>query len=211
MKLRTIIAETLLITVAGVAFALAANALSPRGLKLSRDYFPGGTVKATAATAPGSVTSNANPANVKASTPAAAPLDPTAQRLQQRGLQLVDSKAVLELFRDPGYSAGLILFVDARDDEHYGAGHIPGAWQFNHYRPENYLPTVLPLSLTAQKVIVYCTGGQCEDSEFAAMMLRDNGVPRENLFVYTGGITEWKAQGHPVETGARSSGQILKQ
>lgn len=208
MKLRTVIAETLLVTVVGVAFALAANALSPRGLKLSRDYFPGSKIK-VATTAPAPAASKA--ADVKVSAPAAVPLHATAQRLQQRGLQLVDSKAVLELFKDPAYQAGLTLFIDARDDEHYGAGHIPGAWQFNHYRPENYLPTVLPLCLTAQKVIVYCTGGQCEDSEFAAIMLRDNGVLRENLFVYTGGITEWKAQGQPVEAGARGSGQILKQ
>jgi rhodanese-related sulfurtransferase len=68
----------------------------------------------------------------------------------------------------------------------------------------------MPLCLTAQKIVVYCTGGECEDSEFAAIMLRDAGVPRENLFVYTGGITEWKSQGRPVETGARASGQMLK-
>lgn len=207
MRLRKVLAETALLAVAGVAFSLAANALSSRGLKLSRNYFPG-SEKSPATAVAGQVASNAVSPN--ASLPAAAPLDPIAQRLQQRGLQLVSSNAVFELFNDPRYQQGLILFIDARDEEHYQAGHIPGAWQFNHYRPENYLPTVLPLCQIAQKIVVYCTGGQCEDSEFAAIMLRDNGVPRENLFVYAGGITEWKAQGHPVELGPKGSGQITR-
>jgi rhodanese-related sulfurtransferase len=60
------------------------------------------------------------------------------------------------------------------------------------------------------KVVVYCNGGECEDSEFAAIMLRDAGVPREALFIYAGGITEWKAQRLPMEAGARRSGELPK-
>ena len=129
--------------------------------------------------------------------------------MQQRGLQLVSSNEVVELFRDPRHGQGLVVFIDARDDQHYGAGHIPGAWQFHHYRADDFLPTLLPVCLNALKVVVYCSGGECEDSEFAAVMLRDAGVPREVLSVYVGGIIEWKANGLPVETGARLSGEIL--
>ena len=103
-----------------------------------------------------------------------------------------------------------MIFIDARDDHHYASGHIPGAWQFHHYRAENYLPAVLPVCLTALQVVVYCTGGDCEDSEFAAIMLREAGVPRDALSVYAGGITEWTANGLPVETGTRRSGELLK-
>ena len=46
-----------------------------------------------------------------------------------------------------------------------------------------------------------------EDDE---RLLRDAGVPRASLFVYVGGITEWKSNGLPVETGARRSGQLLQ-
>ena len=134
----------------------------------------------------------------------------TLRRLEQHGLQIITGQDVAELFKDLRYEQGLVVFVDARDDQHYQAGHIPGAWQFDHYRAERYLPAVLPVCLNAQRVVVYCTGGACEDSEFAAIMLRDAGIPRENLFVYAGGITEWTAQGRPVETGARRSGELLK-
>ncbi len=118
--------------------------------------------------------------------------------------------AVVELFHDLRYEQGLVILVDARDDAHYQAGHIPGAWQFDHYHPEQYLPAVLPVCLNAQKVVVYCTGGACEDSEFAAIMLREAGVPRDSLFVYTGGITEWMTNGQPLESGARGSGVVVR-
>lgn len=190
--------EALVIAALGLVFALAANALSPRGLRLSRNYFPDVGTPA--------------PVSSVAATPSASTNAPNAtiQRLQQRGLQLVSSNEVVELFRDPRYEQGLVVFIDARDDQHYGAGHIPGAWQFHHYRADDYLPTILPICLNALKVVVYCSGGECEDSEFAAIMLRDGGVPRDLLFVYVGGILEWKANGLPVETGARLSGKLLK-
>lgn len=196
-KIKPVILEGLIIAVAGLAFGLLANAVSPLGLRLSRNYFPNGGPM-TGST--GSVTV----AGINATNPLAA----TLQRLKERGLQTVNSNEVVELFRDNRYQQGLIVFVDARDDHHYQEGHVPGAWQFNHYRAEQYLPSVLPVSLTAQKVVVYCTGGNCEDSEFAAIMLREAGVPRENIFVYAGGINEWTANALPTETGARGSGQL---
>jgi rhodanese-related sulfurtransferase len=124
-------------------------------------------------------------------------------------LQVVSRDEAIRLFRDPGHGHGLLVFVDARDARHYAAGHIPGAWPFDRYRAETHLPTILPISLAALKVVVYCTGGDCEDSEFAALILRDAGVPPESLFIYPGGITEWTAHGLPIETGARGSGTFL--
>lgn len=201
---KVVLFEAVLVAAVGLVFALAANALSPRGLRLSRNYFPGGgELSAAVPTA-----TNAVGGQVGAST--ADPLAATLRRLEQHGLQIITGQDVAELFQDLRYEQGLVVFVDARDDQHYQAGHIPGAWQFDHYRAERYLPAVLPVCLNAQKVVVYCTGGACEDSEFAAIMLRDAGIPRENLFVYAGGITEWTAQGRPVETGARRSGELLK-
>jgi rhodanese-related sulfurtransferase len=196
---KAVVFEALFIAALGLVFALAANALSPRGLRLSRNYFPDAETPAPVSSTVAATTS--------ASTSAP---NATIQRLQQRGLQLVSSNEVVELFRDPRYEQGLVVFIDARDDQHYGAGHIPGAWQFHHYRADDYLPTILPVCLNALKVVVYCSGGECEDSEFAAIMLRDAGVPRDLLFVYAGGILEWKASGLPVETGARLSGEFLK-
>jgi rhodanese-related sulfurtransferase len=203
---KAVVFEALVVAALGLLFALAANALSPRGLRVTRNYFPeAGTPAAIAPARTNAINAiHAGKAPLPTGVPGA-----IAQRLQQRGLQLVSSNQVAELFRDPRYEQGLIVFIDARDDAHYAAGHLPGAWQFHHYRADDYLPAVLPACLTAMQVVVYCSGGECEDSEFAALMLRDAGVPRETLFVYAGGFTEWRATGLPVETGARRSGQLL--
>ena len=200
---KAVLLEALVVAALGLALALAANALSSRGLRLSRDYFPGGA-------RPAPVHSAVNSTNTSSNAAPADPWEALRKRLAQHGLQVVTSNEVVSLFRDPRFEAGVVVFIDARDDAHYTAGHIPGAWQFNHYRPEGYLPAVLPVCLVAQQIVVYCGGGDCEDSEFAAIMLRDAQVPAKNLFVYAGGFNEWTKLGQPVETGARRSSEMLK-
>jgi rhodanese-related sulfurtransferase len=202
-KPKAVLFEALFVAALGLLFALAANALSPRGLRLTRNYFPAVLSSPVATSLP------TNSVAMTAGMSAAAP-NATVQRLRQRGLQLVTSNEVVQLFRDPRYEQGSVVFIDARDDQHYTMGHVPGAWQFHHYRAENYLPAIMPVCLNALQVVVYCTGGECEDSEFAAIMLRDAGVPSENLFVFAGGFTEWTATGLPIETGIRRSGQFLQ-
>jgi len=196
--------EAVLVAAIGTALAFVANALSPRGLKLTRDYFPGSN-RTSAGVQP--VTSEAQGgAGGGVAKPSAAEL--ALARLKEKGLQVVDCKQAQELFHDPRYTQGTIAFIDARNDEHYQKGHIPGAWQFDRYHPENYLAAVLPVCQMAQQVVVYCAGGDCEDSEFAALFLRDSAqVPGEKLFVFTGGWTEWTERGLPVETASRNSGQ----
>ena len=199
-----VLAEAVLVAVVGTALAFVANAVSPRGLKLRQDYFPSAArnspVPAVVAPVPASASGGPNVA-------AASPEDLLAARLQTQGLRLVGSNQVTQLFRDPRYAQDLIVFVDARSDQHYQESHIPGAYQFDHYRADQYLAAVLPVCQAAEQVVVYCAGGNCEDSEFAAIFLRDAGVPREKLLVYGAGITEWTALGLPLEVGARKSGQ----
>ncbi len=199
-----ILAETFRVVGLGVLAALAANYFSPRGLSLARDYFP---VKSTsgaganiAAPPAGTLKNKSEPAAVAASEPAAP--------RQNSEIATLTTAQALELFRDPEYEQESIVFVDARNTRHYEAGHIPGAYELDRYYPENHLPTVLPVCLNASRIVVYCTGGECEDSHFAAQLLREAGVPAGSLTVYTGGITEWEATRLPVETGPRRSGEM---
>jgi hypothetical protein len=40
-------------------------------------------------------------------------------------------------------------------------------------------------------------------------MLRDSlGIPKEKVFVYGGGFTEWTNNGMPFELGQRNSGEL---
>jgi rhodanese-related sulfurtransferase len=186
---------------AGLVFALLANFVSPRGLTIGRNYFPGKNTLPMPASATNRVAAGAGSTTT---TPAAL----VEARLKANGLEMADSNKVMQLYRDPRYELELIIFVDARDDRHYQEGHVPGAYQLDHYRVADYLAPVLAASQNAEQIVVYCNGGDCEDSEFAAITLRDAGVPREKLLVYGGGMTEWATNGLPVELGVRRSGQL---
>jgi rhodanese-related sulfurtransferase len=195
---RKVLLEGLIVALVGVALAFIANAVSPRGLQLTRDFFgPATAVPAD----PGSLTNTSGPV-------AASEHEQLVARLAAKGLQLANSNLVVQLFQDPRRQQGIVLFIDARDDAHYQAGHIPGAYQLDYYHPEKHLGTVLPLCQVAEQIVLYCNGGQCEDSELAAMFLASAGVPKEKLLVYGGGIAEWGASGAEVETGERGSGQM---
>jgi rhodanese-related sulfurtransferase len=201
-ELKRVLLEALVVAAMGLAFALLANLASPRGLSLSRNYFPG---TGTAHGFESSANSKVNPA---ANGDGHLAQGNVAARLKEKGLRLIDHEQALQLFRDPQYELESIVFVDARDDRHYAEGHVPGAYQFDRYYPEKHLPAVLSACQNATNIIVYCTGGDCEDSEFAALTLKDSGVPLERLAVYGGGMTEWVESGLPVEIGERRSGTL---
>jgi rhodanese-related sulfurtransferase len=198
---KRVLLEALLVAAIGAVVAFGANALSPSGLKLTQDYFHGERL-------PLPRTKTNQTEIVASSTKSAA--DPVVARLKEKGLQIVNGEQAAELFHDPLCQQGAIIFIDARNDEHYQGGHIPGAYQLDNYHPENYMGTVFPVCQSAQKIVVYCTGGNCEDSQFAALTLRDAQIPSEKLFVYTGGITEWTNRGNAVELGERNSGRTHK-
>jgi rhodanese-related sulfurtransferase len=203
-----VVLEGLAIVVAGGALALLANRLSPRGLVLGRNYFPGAVPGAVSRPAAAGASTNVN-----GSTNAldASSEESIRERFKARGLQLADSNVVVQLFRDPRYQRELVVFLDARDDQHYQEGHVPGAYQFDHYRAENHLATILPVCQTADQIVIYCNGGLCEDSEFSALMLAEAGVPKDKLWIYGGGMVEWKTNNLPVELGPRQSGQLLQE
>jgi rhodanese-related sulfurtransferase len=192
--------EALSVLAAGVLLAFGANLVSPRGLILTRNYFPGDGHRSSL------TATNLAGTNLLALSPAQL----LAWRLREQGLQLLDGPQTRQLYRDPRLPRGLLLFIDARDEELYRAGHIPGAWEFDPYRPEKYFPAVYPLCQAAEQIVIYCQGGDCDDSESAALTLRDVGIATNKLFIYMGGLTEWATNGLPVEVGERNSGTLLQ-
>ncbi len=191
-----------MVAVLGAALAFVANALSPRGLELTKNFFPGAKPASSAAVSGTNV-----PGVVSAKTHS--PSETLAAQLRESGLQLADSNQVAQFFHDPRREQDWVIYIDARDDEHYEAGHIPGAYLFDRFHPENYLTNVVPVCLTAQYIVFYCNGGTCDASEHAAIMLRDSiGLLKEKVFVYGGGLGEWGTNGMPIEIGPRNSGKF---
>jgi len=52
-------------------------------------------------------------------------------------------------------------------------------------------------------------GKKAQGCRAGAIMLRDSlGIPKEKVFVYGGGFTEWTNNGMPFELGQRNSGEL---
>lgn len=191
-SVKTVLLEAVLVAAAGLVFAFSANEISPRGLTLARNYFaPRQDLVAPVA---------------GTNYPVLSPGQQVAAELKAKGLQSVDLHRAAQLFHDLRYRWDAVVFIDARNEQNYREGHIPGAREFDPYRPEDYFSAVLPACQAAEQIVVYCHGGDCDDSAVAALLLRDVGIANTKLFVFTGGITVWATNGLPVETGARKSG-----
>jgi rhodanese-related sulfurtransferase len=199
------LSEMVLVLASGLGLGLAVNAASSDGLDLQRDYFPTAAPEVAVAEA-------SPPAEHPEDAPTVdSPLDPAVlERLAAKGLSAVTFAETRALYEDPMYAYEAYVFIDARDDDHYGIGHIPGAHQFDHFRAERFQETMMQIIPTAMNIVVYCNGGDCEDSESAALFLLGLGADPGHLAVFTGGITEWKSRGMPVERGARNSGDLLE-
>jgi rhodanese-related sulfurtransferase len=183
------VGQTVLLLVLGVAVGLGVNTVRGKDkISLDRDYFP----PAAPATRP--------------ALPRSDPNDPgqAATELAAKGeFQEVTLDEAIKLFDDPKASTGEYIFVDARADGPFQAGHIPGALQCDYYRSENYLPSVLDQVSIAEKVIVYCNGGDCEDSLLVCREFMGLQVPMDKIYLFRGGWQAWQGAGAPVEQGER--------
>jgi len=197
---KTVLLEAGVIGLAGLAFGWIANALSPVGLELSRNYFPP-IPEATA-----TIEAELDPTTREP--PGLSTVQAVGEQGDQAQSRRIGFEQAVALLESSAAQDGRLIFVDARSDAPYRAGHLPGAYLLDRFYPERFLPELLPAAMAAEQVIVYCTGGDCEDSEYAARMLGEAGVPVERLQVYRGGVEEWRARGGVMERGERLSGML---
>lgn len=212
------IIELFLLTVASVGVALAANQIRERkSINLTQNIFTRGSASSNVGAkdpAAGAVNhetplkpTSATPIHQPTNTPAGdvkssainAPSGPT-KHLDHK-YQTISVDEAHEVLDDPKTAQGLNVFVDARDDEHFAEGHIPGAIHCSPYESQRCLDRVKNAAAGAEKVIVYCGGGDCEDSIFMSGQLEEVGVPEEAIYLFEGGWKEWSAKGLHTETG----------
>ena len=118
----------------------------------------------------------------------------------QHDYREISFEEVVEVWNDPQTAQGLNIFVDARKADLFNEGHIPGAVHCDSYEPQGSIENVVARAGGVERVIVYCGGGDCEDSVFMCRELIEAGVPNETLFLYSGGWSEWTAKKMPVST-----------
>jgi rhodanese-related sulfurtransferase len=90
-----------------------------------------------------------------------------------------------------------VLFVDARSQNDYENGHIPGAVSLPVGQFEERIESFLNRYPLAQPIVTYCSGRTCEDSHDLAQFLSDLGFT--NLRIFIDGFPDWEAQGYPIE------------
>lgn len=94
--------------------------------------------------------------------------------------------------------SGDVVILDTRPAHEYAAGHIPGAISV----PVDELQQRLRGLPRSAEYVAYCRGPYCIYADHAVEALRRSGRKARRL---TEGFPEWKAAGHPVETGEEGS------
>lgn len=161
--------------------ALTANALHPHGLSLTRDYF---------------LEAAPEDDGVDADAPTTGDGHALEHEFQSVGLE--EARDWAEFLYEP---EGDVIFLDARRPARYREGHVPGAYSAS-LEDEEALDELMPRLRNASIVVVYCTGGDCEDSIFLARdLVYRHGLDRDLIWIFEGGWKEWTAAGAPVKEG----------
>jgi rhodanese-related sulfurtransferase len=88
---------------------------------------------------------------------------------------------------------GDVLWIDARIQEQFDAGHVPGALLLNEQKFDEQLFGHLDtLQANTRPVIIYCSAAKCEASRHVLERLKQT-LPVENVFVLKGGWQAWTA------------------
>jgi rhodanese-related sulfurtransferase len=99
-----------------------------------------------------------------------------------------------------------VLFLDARRTSVYEQGHITGARPYSVWESDiedkvrKLFDERSDPSAQALPIVIYCSGGDCEDSHMLAQKLW--GIQFNNLYVYKDGFPDWQQHGGAVHTGA---------
>jgi rhodanese-related sulfurtransferase len=90
-----------------------------------------------------------------------------------------------------------VVWVDARTQERYDAGYIPGALLINEYNRDDAVFNHLDqLQLSGKPVVIYCDSLKCKASHEMRDYLHENvGLPE--VWVLTGGWPAWQSA-HPA-------------
>ena len=175
----SLLRQALLFAGLALLLTLVGNALHPRGLELGRDYFPSG----------------------------AAPDTPNA--LPVHSFSTIDWAELSEIAEFARGEQPDLILLDARSAGAYEMSHLPGAWQVDPYHVEESLPALMP-ELQREDlyyIVVYCRGGDCEDSlSLAHELVYRRGLPLEVVRVYEGGMIDWTAHGGPLVSGPEREG-----
>lgn len=118
-----------------------------------------------------------------------------------RGKQFITFEQTLWLLNF--VESAQVVFIDARHDaDAYAAGHIPSAIRLSADMFDDLDPVAEEFYINTPqdtRLVIYCGGGDCDESINTASRLTDRGFTVYHIF--KGGWQEWSAGRGPVVTG----------
>jgi rhodanese-related sulfurtransferase len=94
------------------------------------------------------------------------------------------------------------LFIDARGEDAFEEGHIPGAMNVPYDQLVDYYESLTASVATDRLIVVYCWSKTCDFSDSLASELVLMGYT--NIVIFRGGWEEWQAAGFPTEPPAQT-------
>lgn len=120
------------------------------------------------------------------------PEDPKAAELHFRS-KLAFETDPSDVYTDLKNNSAEIIVIDARTQETYSQGHVPGAINLPWRKIDSSSTAAMP----RDKVLVtYCDGIHCNASTKAAMRLAALGFKVKEML---DGMQGWQREGYPVE------------
>jgi rhodanese-related sulfurtransferase len=108
------------------------------------------------------------------------------------GIRMIGLEETEDLWR-----TGAALVLDARAEELFARGRVPGALNVPAAEAKTELSEELKSADRARAVVVYCEGGDCQSSLALAKRLHDEGF--RDIRVFGGGWEAWSEAGLPEE------------
>lgn len=95
-----------------------------------------------------------------------------------------------------------ILFIDARDEADYLAGHITNAINIPFDDFDNHKQKLESISKN-KPVVIYCAGTECDLSILLGNLMFDEGY--KQVYIFFGGWNEWLDANYPVKHSLESN------
>lgn len=96
-----------------------------------------------------------------------------------------------------GIQSSQIILIDARPENEYLAGHLPGAFSF----PVDTIHRRIGELPMGKTIVTYCRGPVCLDADEASLLLSAFGYPVKRL---EDGVGEWQVAGFDLEKVSES-------
>jgi rhodanese-related sulfurtransferase len=197
--MRKLLAQILILLLLGVAVGAVNNLLAGKTRRLAwvgsyPDRGESTCLEEIPEEPPAEDPSSGDPSGNEAPDPAS---NPIPERDPGLPYAAIDSPLAYRLYQEGA------VFVDARRTHQYEAGHIAGAfllpvWESGVEEKAMELGFEVDGDLE-RPVVVYCTGGDCEDSHVLAEILWEKGY--RSLLLYRDGLPDWQRRGWPVRKG----------